>query len=254
MLVEIECGVDVVGGIFFIVLKGVGLLLYICVIVKLLMIVMKCMLQQFLGGVLFIISGVCGMFCIDVLCKFGFLDCIKVEDFDFIWILVVNGYCIRQVNCCIVYLQECNSLCEEWCCWWCWIVGYVVCMCLYKRFLFSCFGIFSIFFMLLVVFYGVGIYFIIWFNEFIIIGLYGVVLVMFLFIWVGVVCVIGVFSVWFYCCWLLVFLVLFFVVYVLLVYVIWIIYGFIVFFIGCEFQCDKFICYFVLVEVLIVYF
>lgn len=114
-------------------------------------------------------------------------------------------------------------------------MGYAVCMRLYKRFLFSRFGIFSIFFMLLVVFYGVGIYFIIWFNEFIIIGSYGVVLVMFSFIWVGVVCVIGVFSVWFYRCWLLVFLASFFVVYVLLVYVIWIIYGFIVFFIGREF-------------------
>lgn len=41
MLVEIERGVDVVGGIFFIALKGAGLLSYIRAIVKLSMIVMK---------------------------------------------------------------------------------------------------------------------------------------------------------------------------------------------------------------------
>ncbi|MEN1181320.1 glycosyltransferase family 2 protein, partial [Pseudomonas aeruginosa] len=100
-----------------------------------------------------------------------------------------NGYRIRQANRCIVYPQECNSPREEWRRWRRWIVGYAVCMRLHKRLLFSRFGIFSIFPMLLVVLYGVGIYLTTWFNEFITTGPHGVVLAMFPLIWVGVVCV-----------------------------------------------------------------
>ncbi|MEB3717019.1 glycosyltransferase family 2 protein, partial [Escherichia coli] len=173
--------------------KGAGLLPHIRATVKLPMIVMKRTLQQFLGGAPFIISGACGMFRTDVLRKFGFSDRTKVEDLDLTWTLVANGYRIRQANRCIVYPQECNSPREEWRRWRRWIVGYAVCMRLHKRLLFSRFGIFSIFPMLLVVLYGVGIYLTTWFNEFITTGPHGVVLAMFPLIWVGVVCVIGAF-------------------------------------------------------------
>ena len=126
-----------------------------------------------------------------------------------------SGYRIRQSNRCIVYPQECNSPREEWRRWRRWIVGYAVCMRLHKRLLFSRFGIFSIFPMLLVVLYGVGIYLTTWFNEFITTGPHSVVLAMFPLIWVGVVCVIGAFSAWFHRCWLLVPLAPLSVVYVL---------------------------------------
>ncbi|MCN8756796.1 hypothetical protein MLO11_24130, partial [Escherichia coli] len=129
-----------------------------------------------------------------------------------------------------------------------WIVGYAVCMRLHKRLLFSRFGIFSIFPMLLVVLYGVGIYLTTWFNEFITTGPHGVVLAMFPLIWVGVVCVIGAFSAWFHRCWLLVPLAPLSVVYVLLAYAIWIIYGLIAFFTGREPQRDKPTRYSALVE------
>ncbi len=194
MLAEIERGADAVGGIPSTALKGAGLLPHIRATVKLPMIVMKRTLQQLLGGAPFIISGACGMFRTDVLRKFGFSDRTKVEDLDLTWTLVANGYRIRQANRCIVYPQECNSPREEWRRWRRWIVGYAVCMRLHKRLLFSRFGIFSIFPMLLVVLYGVGIYLTTWFNEFITTGPYGVVLAMFPLIWVGVVCVIGAFS------------------------------------------------------------
>nr|WP_251009347.1 glycosyltransferase family 2 protein [Escherichia coli] len=212
------------------------------------MIVMKRTLQQLLGGAPFIISGACGMFRTDVLRKFGFSDRTKVEDLDLTWTLVANGYRIRQANRCIVYPQECNSLREEWRRWRRWIVGYAVCMRLHKRLLFSRFGIFSIFPMLLVVIYGVGIYLTTWFNEFITTGPHGVVLAMFPLIWVGVVCVIGAFSAWFHRCWLLVPLAPLSVVYVLLAYAIWIIYGLIAFFTGREPQRDKPTRYSALVE------
>lgn len=230
MLAEIERGADAVGGIPSTALKGAGLLPHIRATVKLPMIVMKRTLQQLLGGAPFIISGACGMFRTDVLRKFGFSDRTKVEDLDLTWTLVANGYRIRQANRCIVYPQECNSPREEWRRWRRWIVGYAVCMRLHKRLLFSRFGIFSIFPMLLVVLYGVGIYLTTWFNEFITTGPYGVVLAMFPLIWVGVVCVIGAFSAWFHRCWLLVPLAPLSVVYVLLAYAIWIIYGLIAFF------------------------
>ncbi|WP_252389615.1 glycosyltransferase, partial [Escherichia coli] len=184
----------------------------------------------------------------DVLRKFGFSDRTKVEDLDLTWTLVANGYRIRQVNRCIVYPQECNSLREEWRRWRRWIVGYAVCMRLHKRLLFSRFGIFSIFPMLLVVLYGVGIYLTTWFNEFITTGPHSVVLAMFPLIWVGVVCVIGAFSAWFHRCWLLVPLAPLSVVYVLLAYAIWIIYGLIAFFTGREPQRDKPTRYSTLVE------
>ncbi|MEX9509364.1 glycosyltransferase family 2 protein, partial [Escherichia coli] len=137
---------------------------------------------------------------------------------------------------------------EEWRRWRRWIVGYAVCMRLHKRLLFSRFGIFSIFPMLLVVIYGVGIYLTTWFNEFITTGPHGVVLAMFPLIWVGVVCVIGAFSAWFHRCWLLVPLAPLSVVYVLLAYAIWIIYGLIAFFTGREPQRDKPTRYSALVE------
>lgn len=229
MLAEIERGADAVGGIPSTALKGAGLLPHIRATVKLPMIVMKRTLQQLLGGAPFIISGACGMFRTDVLRKFGFSDRTKVEDLDLTWTLVANGYRIRQANRCIVYPQECNSPREEWRRWRRWIVGYAVCMRLHKRLLFSRFGIFSIFPMLLVVIYGVGIYLTTWFNEFITTGPHGVVLAMFPLIWIGVVCVIGAFSAWFHRCWLLVPLAPLSVVYVLLAYAIWIIYGLIAF-------------------------
>ncbi len=158
MLAEIEHGADAVGGIPSTALKGAGLLPHIRATVKLPMIVMKRTLQQLVGGAPFIISGACGMFRTDVLRKFGFSDRTKVEDLDLTRTLVANGYRIRQANRCIVYPQECNSPREEWRRWRRWIVGYAVCMRLHKRLLFSRFGIFSIFPMLLVVLYGVGIY------------------------------------------------------------------------------------------------
>lgn len=249
MLAEIERGADAVGGIPSTALKGAGLLPHIRATVKLPMIVMKRTLQQLLGGAPFIISGACGMFRTDVLRKFGFSDRTKVEDLDLTWTLVANGYRIRQANRCIVYPQECNSPREEWRRWRRWIVGYAVCMRLHKRLLFSRFGIFSIFPMLLVVLYGVGIYLTTWFNEFITTGPHGVVLAMFPLIWVGVVCVIGAFSAWFHRCWLLVPLAPLSVVYVLLAYAIWIIYGLIAFFTGREPQRDKPTRYSALVEV-----
>ncbi len=248
MLAEIERGADAVGGIPSTALKGAGLLPHIRATVKLPMIVMKRTLQQFLGGAPFIISGACGMFRTDVLRKFGFSDRTKVEDLDLTWTLVANGYRIRQANRCIVYPQECNSPREEWRRWRRWIVGYAVCMRLHKRLLFSRFGIFSIFPMLLVVLYGVGIYLTTWFNEFITTGPHGVVLAMFPLIWVGVVCVIGAFSAWFHRCWLLVPLAPLSVVYVLLAYAIWIIYGLIAFFTGREPQRVKPTRYSALVE------
>ncbi|HGC3782063.1 TPA: glycosyltransferase family 2 protein [Escherichia coli] len=211
MLAEIERGADAVGGIPSTALKGAGLLPHIRATVKLPMIVMKRTLQQLLGGAPFIISGACGMFRTDVLRKFGFSDRTKVEDLDLTWTLVANGYRIR-------------------------------------RLLFSRFGIFSIFPMLLVVIYGVGIYLTTWFNEFITTGPHGVVLAMFPLIWIGVVCVIGAFSAWFHRCWLLVPLAPLSVVYVLLAYAIWIIYGLIAFFTGREPQRDKPTRYSALVE------
>ncbi|MCQ0335882.1 glycosyltransferase family 2 protein [Escherichia coli] len=248
MLAEIERGADAVGGIPSTALKGASLLPHIRATVKLPMIVMKRTLQQLLGGAPFIISGACGMFRTDVLRKFGFSDRTKVEDLDLTWTLVANGYRIRQANRCIVYPQECNSPREEWRRWRRWIVGYAVCMRLHKRLLFSRFGIFSIFPMLLVVLYGVGIYLTTWFNEFITTGPHGAVLAMFPLIWVGVVCVIGAFSAWFHRCWLLVPLAPLSVVYVLLAYAIWIIYGLIAFFTGREPQRDKPTRYSALVE------
>lgn len=248
MLAEIKRGADAVGGIPSTALKGAGLLPHIRATVKLPMIVMKRTLQQLLGGAPFIISGACGMFRTDVLRKFGFSDRTKVEDLDLTWTLVANGYRIRQANRCIVYPQECNSPREEWRRWRRWIVGYAVCMRLHKRLLFSRFGIFSIFPMLLVVIYGVGIYLTTWFNEFITTGPHGVVLAMFPLIWIGVVCVIGAFSAWFHRCWLLVPLAPLSVVYVLLAYAIWIIYGLIAFFTGREPQRDKPTRYSALVE------
>ncbi|MBX9474261.1 glycosyltransferase family 2 protein [Yersinia enterocolitica] len=240
MLAEIERGADAVGGVPSTALKGAGFLPHIRATVKLPMIVMKRTLQYFLGGAPFIISGSCGMFRTDVLRKFGFSDRTKVEDLDLTWTLVANGYCIRQVNRCVVYPQECNSLRDEWRRWKRWIVGYAVCMRLHKSLLFSRFGIFSIFPMVMVVLYGVGLYLTIMVNEFLTIGeSYGVVQTIFPVIWVGIVFVIGAFSAWFHRCWVLAPLAPLAVVYVFLAYSIWIIYGFVAFFTGREPQRDK---------------
>lgn len=248
MLAEIERGADAVGGVPSVALKGAGFLPHIRATVKLPMIVMKRTLQQFLGGAPFIISGACGMFRTDVLRKFGFDDRTKVEDLDITWTLVANGYCIRQVNRCVVYPQECNSLRDEWRRWKRWIIGYAVCMRLHKSLLFTRFGIFSIFPMVMVVLYGVGLYLTIMANEFLTIGAYGVVQTIFPVIWVGIVCVIGAFSAWFHRCWVLVPLAPLSVVYVFLAYSIWIIYGFVAFFTGREPQRDKPTRYLSLVE------
>ncbi len=94
----------------------------------------------------------------DVLRKLGFSDRTKVEDLDLTWTLVANGYRVRQVNRCVVYPQECNNIGDEWRRWRRWIIGYAVCMRLHKSLLFSRFGIFSIFPMVMVVLYGVVIY------------------------------------------------------------------------------------------------
>lgn len=248
MLAEIERGADAVGGIPSTALKGAGLLPHIRATVKLPMIIMKRTLQQFLGGAPFIISGACGMFRTDVLRKFGFSDRTKVEDLDLSWTLVENGYRIRQANRCVVYPQECNLLSDEWRRWRRWIIGYAVCMRLHKSLLFSRFGIFSIFPMVLVVIYGVVIYLITWSNELLTVGPHGVILAIFPLIWVGVVCLIGAFNAWFHRCWLLVPLAPLSVLYVLLAYTIWIIYGFVAFFTGREPLRDKPTRYTILVE------
>ncbi len=121
------------------------------------MIVMKRTLQQLLGGAPFIISGACGMFRTDVLRKFGFSDRTKVEDLDLTgrwWQTatvfgrrIAASYTHRNVTVRVrsgaaggVGLWATRS----------------VCACI--KTLFSRFGIFSIFPMLLVVLYGVGIY------------------------------------------------------------------------------------------------
>ncbi len=203
MLAEIERGADAVGGIPSTALKGRSAATY----PRHRKVADDCYeahATAVSGRCTVIISGACGMFRTDVLRKFGFSDRTKVEDLDLTWTLVANGYRIRQANRCIVYPQECNSPREEWRRWRRWIVGYAVCMRLHKRLLFSRFGIFSIFPMLLVVLYGVGIYLTTWFNESSPPG-HGVVLAMFPLIWVGVVCVIGAFSAWssFAGCWCL---------------------------------------------------
>ncbi|MDQ9159037.1 glycosyltransferase family 2 protein [Citrobacter portucalensis] len=248
MLAEIERGADAVGGVPSTALKGAGFLPHIRATVKLPMIVMKRTLQQILGGAPFIISGACGMFRTDVLRKFGFSDRTKVEDLDLTWTLVANGYRVRQVNRCVVYPQECNNIGDEWRRWRRWIIGYAVCMRLHKSLLFSRFGIFSIFPMVMVVLYGVGIYLVTWINEFQVAGAYGIIQAIFPFIWIGVVCLIGTFSAWFHRCWLLAPLAPLSVLYVLLAYSIWIIYGFIAFFTGREPQRDKPTRYSALVE------
>ncbi|MBB7602906.1 glycosyltransferase family 2 protein [Escherichia coli] len=248
MLAEIERGADAVGGVPSTTLKGAGFLPHIRATVKLPMIVMKRTLQQILGGAPFIISGACGMFRTDVLRKFGFSDRTKVEDLDLTWTLVANGYRVRQVNRCVVYPQECNNIGDEWRRWRRWITGYAVCMRLHKSLLFSRFGIFSIFPMVMVVLYGVGVYLVTWINEFYADGAYGIVQAIFPFIWIGVVCLIGTFSAWFHRCWLLVPLAPLSVLYVLLAYSIWIIYGPVAFFTGREPQRDKPTRYSALVE------
>lgn len=248
LLDEIECGVDVVGGVFLFSLQGVGFLLYVWVSLKLLMIIIKCSFQQWLGGVLFIVFGLCGLFCILVLCKVGFFDCICVEDLDMFWLLVVQGYCVCQSVCCVVYLQECNMLVEEWWCWWCWIVGYVVCMCLYCGLLLICFGLFSILLMMLFVFVGIVLILQVWFGVVQLYGLGGFVLLVMLLFWIGIVMLLVVISVIYYCWVWLVFVVVFLMLYVLFVYVIWLMYGVVGLFIGCELLCDKLIRYLYVVE------
>ncbi|HBA9100681.1 TPA: glycosyltransferase family 2 protein [Escherichia coli] len=248
MLAEIERGADAVGGVPSTRLQGAGFLPHIRATVKLPMIVMKRTLQQILGGAPFIISGACGMFRTDVLRKFGFSDRTKVEDLDLTWTLVANGYRVRQVNRCVVYPQECNNIGDEWRRWRRWIIGYAVCMRLHKSLLFSRFGIFSIFPMVMVVLYGVGVYLVTWINEFYAAGIYGIVQAIFPFVWIGVVCLISTFSAWFHRCWLLVPLAPLSVLYVLLAYSIWIIYGPIALFTGREPQRDKPTRYSTLVE------
>lgn len=239
MLAEIERGADAVGGIPSTNLRGAGLLPHIRATVKLPMIVMKRTLQQALGGAPFIISGACGMFRTDVLRKFGFSDRTKVEDLDLTWTLVANGYRIRQANRCIVYPQECNTVHDEWKRWRRWIVGYAVCMRLHKSLLFSRFGIFSIFPMVFVVLYGVVTYLCLWTNITINTGAHAIVLSLFPFLWMIIVCAICTFSAWYHRCWKLILLAPFSVFYVLLAYSIWIIYGFIAFFTGREPLRDK---------------
>lgn len=158
MLAEIERGADAVGGISLYCVERRGAVTAHPRDRKVADDCYEAHATAALGGAPFIISGACGMFRTDVLRKFGFSDRTKVEDLDLTRTLVANGYRIRQANRCIVYSQECNSPREEWRRWRRWIVGYAVCMRLHKRLLFSRFGIFSIFPMLLVVIYGVGIY------------------------------------------------------------------------------------------------
>ncbi|EFG7323261.1 glycosyltransferase family 2 protein [Escherichia coli] len=239
MLAEIERGADAVGGIPSTLLKGAGLLPHIRATVKLPMIVMKRTLQQILGGAPFIISGACGMFRTDVLRKFGFSDRTKVEDLDLTWTLVANGYRVRQVNRCIVYPQECNTLKDEWKRWRRWIVGYAVCMRLHKSLLLSRFGIFSIFPMILVVLYGISIYLTAWINQVLQNEPLGIILSIFPLIWVGIVCSIGAFSAWYHRSWKLIPLAPLSILYVLLSYSVWMIHGIIAFFTGKEPTRDK---------------
>lgn len=239
MLAEIERGADAVGGIPSTHLQGAGILPHIRATVKLPMIVVKRTLQQILGGSPFIISGACGMFRTEVLRKFGFSDRTKVEDLDLTWTLVANGFRIRQANRCIVYPQECNTLSDEWKRWRRWIVGYAICMRLHKKLLLTRFGFFSIFPMVMVVVYGVISYIILWNIIFINNGADAVILSLFPLVWIGIVCVIGLFSAWVHGCWKLVVLAPFSIFYVLLAYSIWMIYGFIAFFTGREPQRDK---------------
>lgn len=157
MLAEIERGADAVGGIPSTALKGAGLLPHIRATVKLPMIVMKRTLQQLWAAhrLLSAVPAECSalMYCVSSVSQIVLKSKTLISR-----TLVANGYRIRQANRCIVYPQECNSPREEWRRWRRWIVGYAVCMRLHKRLLFSRFGIFSIFPMLLVVIYGVGIY------------------------------------------------------------------------------------------------
>ncbi|HBJ6783613.1 membrane protein [Salmonella enterica subsp. enterica serovar Salford] len=241
MLAEIERGADAVGGIPSTNLRGAGILPHIRATVKFPMIAMKRTLQQLIGGAPFIISGACGMFRTDVLRKHGFSDRTKVEDLDLTWTLVANGYRIRQVNRCVVFSQECNSLRDEWRRWRRWIVGYAVCMRLHKKLLLSRFGLFSIFPMAITVIYGIVICLFSLRNYNFDIHAHGdnLAIPFFPLVWVGIVSLIGIFSAWYHRCWKLFPLAPLAVIYVLLAYLIWSIYGFAAFFTGKEPLRDK---------------
>jgi cellulose synthase/poly-beta-1,6-N-acetylglucosamine synthase-like glycosyltransferase len=158
LLAEIERGAHAAGGIPSSALRGAGLLPRVRASVKLPMIAIKRTFQQLVGGAPFIVSGACGMFRSDVLRMVGMSDRTKVEDLDLTWTLVARGYRVRQVNRCIVYPQECNTIPEEWRRWKRWIVGYAVCMRLHRRLLLTRFGVVSILPMFLLVAYGVWAY------------------------------------------------------------------------------------------------
>ncbi|HHR4183557.1 glycosyltransferase [Citrobacter cronae] len=239
LLAEIERGADAVGGIPSTNLHSAGILPHIRATVKLPMIIMKRTLQQLLGGAPFIISGACGLFRTEVLTKFGFSDRTKVEDLDLTWTLVANGYCVRQANRCVVYPQECNTLRDEWKRWRRWIVGYAVCMRLHKNLLFSRFGLFSILPMVLVVLYGIIIYFLTFKTVVMLSGIHYIFFSLFPLIWMVIVFLIASISAWHHRCWKLVMLAPFSIFYVLLAYAIWGIYGFIAFFTGHEPERDK---------------
>ncbi|OTG85727.1 hypothetical protein B9T31_11270 [Acinetobacter sp. ANC 4558] len=240
MLVEIEKGADAVGGIPSSNLNHAKLLPYIRATVKMPMIIMKRTFQQWLGGAPFIISGSCGMFKTDVLRQYGLSDRTKVEDLDLTWTLVSKGYKIRQANRCIVFPQECNSIKDEWKRWRRWISGYAVCMKLHKKLLFSRYGIFSILPMFLVIVYALYIYITLLINTvasdhyFI-----NLLLVLFPFLWVIVVFVIGIISAIYHKSWRLIILAPFALFYVVLAYLMWLIYGIKALFTGVEPERDK---------------
>ncbi len=203
MLAEIERGADAVGGIPSTALKGAGLLPHIRATVKLPMIVMKRTLQQPSAAhrLSSAVPAGCSvlMYCVSSVSRIVLKSKTLISPGRWWQTATVFG---RRIAASYTHRNVTVRVRRRR--WRRWIVGYAVCMRLHKRLLFSRFGIFSIFPMLLVVLYGVGIYLTTWFNEFITTGPHGVVLAMFPLIWVGVVCVIGAFSAWFHRCWLLV--------------------------------------------------
>lgn len=225
MLAAIEAGADAVGGVPSSFLHGAGLLPYIRATVKLPMIIIKRTFQQLIGGAPFIISGACGMFKTDVLRKTGFSDRTKVEDLDLTWTLINQGYKVRQINRCIVYPQECNTIKEEWKRWRRWIVGYAVCMRLHNNLLFTRFGLVSILPMVLVVLIGVVVSLLSWISTVLHYGPHGIVFALFPLLWVALVTLLGTISAWHHRKLLLIPLASLAVFYVLLAYSIWLVHG-----------------------------
>lgn len=239
MIAELRRGAHAVGGIPASNLQAAGLLPHIRASLKVPMIALKRTFQQILGGAPFIISGSCGLFRTEVLRQVPFSDRTKVEDLDLTWSLISRGYTVRQTWRCVVYSQECNSLRSEWLRWRRWIVGYAVCMRLHRRLLLSRFGLFSIMPMFLVVLVGCASYAASLGPALLSGRPHLVPLMLFPWVWIGVVTVLGAISAIHLRRYRLIVLAPAALVYVALAYLIWILHGLKSLFTGREPIRDK---------------